>query len=371
MYVVPMQIGDILELDMQSLAYGGKGVGPYDNHGVPFSIFVSMTVPGDKVKVKINSVRHRFAEATLLEILTPSPLRIKPLCPYFGMCGGCDWQHVSYGLQLEEKQKQVAAIFKHYQLANVLKIIPSKQFGYRDRARFHKNNSALGLMQRSSNKILDIKKCIVSSEVINEQLRVLRLGCDISGSLDLATSSVIPLPEFGLMLHFYEPCFTQQSFTQNQILVKTVLQFLDLKITDVVLDLFSGIGNFSLPAARFVKAVIGVEGVKVAVKAAIENAVSHQIRNVSFKTAGVLQWLKSSKVGADKIIIDPPRDGLGDAARFLNGVCAKKIVYVSCDLRSLSRDLRLLKNYDVVRVQPIDMSPQTYHVETVVELIRK
>ncbi len=374
--VLFMEIGKVVELEISSLAYGGKGVAKFMEAGVPYSVFVSMTVPGDIVQAKIVSLRHRFAEASLVEIKKKSPDRAAPPCPFFGECGGCDWQHVKYPVQLREKQRLVREAVEKAQKGgfDLLQIIPSEPYGYRDRARFHSDKGSkdyiLGLKARQSNKIVDIDQCLVCSPQINRRLALARAGKE-GPILDFATSSVVPLNEFGVSLHYYPQCFTQSNFTQNVRLVKVVLDMLDLKEDDTILDLYSGIGNFGLPASKLVKSVVGIEGSPASVMAASENARSHRIRNASFRHSDVLGWLKGHKLKFDAVIADPPRDGLGDAFRFLNGSNIKRVVLVSCDLRSLSVDLRSLTNYRVDKVQPIDMSPQTYHVETVVLLKKK
>lgn len=361
-----MKPGDILELDITSLAYGGKGVALCNVGDIPFSVFVPMTVPGERVRAKINTVRHRFAEAELLEVQTPSPHRVQPPCEYFAVCGGCDWQHIDYETQLQEKQRLVKeAVSKVTQQVIVLPIIPSKPYGYRDRARFHvlmnDGKKKLGLMKRQSNIIIEIKKCIIASAAINRKLLQSR-------TTSLSTAPQIPVD--GMLLRYPPNVFTQQNFKQNEKLVETVLSFLDAQEDESILDLYAGIGNFSIPAAKKARHVTAVEGVSQAAHAAERNAKQYKIENMSIETADVVTWLVKHKEKYDKVILDPPREGLGKAAVLINERMIEKIVYISCDIRILTRDLKELTNYKITRVQPIDMAPQTYHLETVVELVR-
>ncbi|MBI4448543.1 class I SAM-dependent RNA methyltransferase [Candidatus Woesearchaeota archaeon] len=151
-------------------------------------------------------------------------------------------------------------------------------------------------------------------------------------------------------------------------MVHAVISFLELNEEDDVLDLFCGIGNFSLSAAKFAKSVTGVEGVPLAITCAIQNKKSHQIENVEFQKTSVLSFLKTTNEKYNKIIIDPPRTGVGESLGLVKKLAAESIVYVSCDVRALTNDLKLFKGYEVAKVQAIDMSPQTHHVETVVLL---
>lgn len=368
-----MEVGQVLDVEISSLAFSGSGVALITEDGKPCSIFVPMSVPGDVLKVKITSAKHRFAEAEIVEEKKRASSHIKAPCPYFGLCGGCDWQHVSYDVQLKEKSRLAKEAVEKVQKGGfeMLPIIPSEPFGYRNRARFHSEQKdgqyVLGLKQRESNAIVDIDQCLVASESINRRLALCRARKETE-SLDLADSSIVPLPEYGINLHFYPNCFTQQNWAQNQVLVKSVMDLVDLKEDEVLLDLYCGIGNFSLPAAKYAKAVVGIDGAKLSVKAAIENARSHRLNNVSFKDGDVLGFLKNGKLRFDVCIADPSRDGLGTTARFLNGSNIKRIVLVSCGLRALSQDLKALSNYRVEKVLPIDMAPQTVQVETVVLL---
>lgn len=363
----PMKPGDILELDITSLAHGGKGVALFPVQGIPFSVFVPMTVPGERILAKVTAVRHRFAEAELLKIKKQSPHRIQPPCEYFASCGGCDLQHIDYETQLKEKQRMVEeAVAKVAQQGTVLPIIPSQQYGYRDRARFHtcrKNGKkVLGLMQRQSHTVIEIKKCLIASTEINRKLFSSRTA-------HLSTAPQMPVA--GMMLYFPPSVFTQQNFQQNEKLVETVLSFLDIHSNESILDLYAGIGNFSLPAAKKAKAVVAVEGVSSAVHAAEKNRQCHAIKNWHIEAADVALWLAKHKEKYDKVILDPPRGGLGKVGALINERPIEKIVYISCDTKALARDLKQFTNYAIVRVQPIDMAPQTYHVETVVELMRK
>ena len=365
MYYPIMQKNDVIELEISSLAYGGKGVGLYIEKYVPYSIFIPLTAPGDKVKVRITDLRHRFAEAELIEVIKPSKHRITPPCQYFSDCGGCDWQHIDYSIQLEQKQRIVEEEFKKVNpKLKINKIIPSKQFSYRDRARFHKVSNSLGLKKRNSDEIVKIYECLVCSDVINQ-------GIKEKKGLELSTSETYELPEFGLKFKFTQDIFTQPNFEQNKKLVSIAIEYLDLYQRDRVLDLYCGIGNFSLPIAKIAKKVIGIEGVEESIEIANENAEKNNITNAEFHIYDVPYWIELNKKDFDRILIDPPRTGIGKAAEKINEWGAEKIVYISCDARTLSKDLKMFTNYKIGRVQPIDMSPQTYHIETVVELTKK
>ncbi len=414
-----MKSGEIIELEIERLAFGGRGVGKVAFGERYVSIFVPMTVPEDKIKAEITSIDGLTAEARLIEIINPSKHRVDPPCPYFSTCGGCDWQNVSYEEQVKQKQKMIIHILKDWD-DKILPIIPSpKQYQYRHRGNFkgfvRNFQPTIGLFKADSHDVIDIKECLVVYPQINEFIARLReflskgktpnfkfsFDAYVSddGKIDVAfyvpdelgklfkrfremNSDILNDDEFmnyyidNLELLYYPSNFTQINLEQNYTMIKTVLNFANISKNDTILDLFCGIGNFSLPAALKAKRVIGVEGAELSIEAAKESVRRNNLKNVDFFVGDVNKYIKNNhdkNKKYDIIILDPPRDGLLNYAGNIAGFNAKRIIYVSCNPRTLAKDLKVIesKGYKVAKIQPIDMFPQTFHIETVVLLFKE
>lgn len=423
------------------LAYGGSGVGRSSGKVV----FVPFTAPGDVARVEVTTDKKTYSEGRLIELLTPSPLRAVPPCPYFTECGGCALQHINYPAQVELKQRILAETLKR-----IGKITPEsfepplpseRAYGYRTRARFHVDAGQLGFFAAGTNRVVDIAACPILDHRLNNiygRIREALFRAMVSVSekisplyaLELALSpsdgsvtalfyvsqdpgvpwekmlaGVDGLKGFEVRLDARRRwggrvvftsgdtsisynlghlrikasagVFTQANAACNLALVERVVNYSGLKGPEVVVDLFSGVGNFTLPLATRVLKAIGVESSPEAVTSALGNAEANSLGGVDFFEDCALTWLKRNSKALDEgpgyvVILDPPRGGDIGVAKILARSSPVRIVYVSCSPPTLARDLSLLaeKGTKPVRAVLVDMFPQTYHMECVVELSR-
>lgn len=391
-------IGDELELTIDRLSYdGGRGVGRVDG----FVIFVADTAPNERVLVQITQIKKNFAEANLVKILKPSAARRSPPCPIASRCGGCAWQHVVYDEQLHQKQQ----ILNH-QLKSVLpseiKIKPiiasPNEFRYRNRVQIHlelnENNKPpiFGFFAKETNSVVATNDCLISDErlfsnlvndddfiaatkQITQQKRHQKRGShDASSSkIELAlnennTRVIRPL-------NLTESEFTQVNTSLNSLLKQHVVDRLRTEPPlKNIYDLYCGAGNLSFPIIdTFPESnFTGVELNTNACERAKTKLAGYPTRNnVLFVASAVHKFLKRLKKlnPHTAIVLDPPRAGLeGGVIDQLLRLRPELIIYVSCSLPTLARDLKKFQNYSVSSVQGFDMFPQTEYLETVVAL---
>jgi 23S rRNA (uracil1939-C5)-methyltransferase len=354
-------IGSEIELTIDSVAHGGNGVGRYKD----LVVFVPWTAPGDHVLARITSYKKNFAEAELIKLITPSKFRIEPPCPVYGVCGGCQWQHVNYEEQLKQKEFIVAHALSRIakeEGASILPIIRSPlDFFYRNRVTFQRDGSKIGFYQKQSHKIVNVEKCYIADEIINEKLKNLRQD---SRSLPLSDRFEVSVDETS--------GFSQVNSRQNVNMQKYVLKALENPDAgQKLLDLYCGSGNFSFPIADLGWDVYGVDLNKAGIEAAVATAASTR-RKIYFKKrdcAAEARDLAMQNKNFDAILLDPPRTGadetLWDSIKILS---PKKLIYVSCNPATFARDwarLRAKTSLKLISVQPFDMFPQTFHVELI------
>ena len=372
-----------IQLTIASLSHGGSGVGRFDN----FVVFVPFTAPGDTVQVKITSLKKNYAEAELLKIITPSDKRIDPLCPVFGTCGGCQWQHVNYEEQLRQKQGIVqhalSRIAKEEGGFEILPIIPSpKPFYYRNRAQFRSEGPRVGFYRRGSHELIEFEKCYIVEESINEELRAIKN--ELKDASEFKTSKTeVAISESSKLFrsvnkaHSEELGFSQVNTLQNKNMQDYICQLLGSPIevdTDNIgsrgnlLDLYCGQGNFSFPLNQKGWRIYGVDASKQAITKARTEANDH-----TFFSANDCSKEAYKLANADRkfeaIFLDPPRIG-ADERLFSSTarLSPEKLIYVSCNPATFARDWARLKNKTGMKlksVQPFDMFPQTFHVELV------
>ncbi len=462
-----MQIkkGQILELEIIDMAFGGKGVAKVDG----LALFVDGAVAGDTVMARVVKKKKSYAEARAFEIISKSASRIDPKCQYHDWCGGCKWQFLSYEKQLTYKQNHVKDCVERIGLLEnvpVLPVLPSKDvYGYRNKMEFtctnsrwllpHELNDAdikkglgIGLhVPGTYNKVIDIDTCHLQADLGNDILRVVRQHIADSNlpvydlkthegfwrfvmlrhsvaqkkwMVNLITAKenndvlspiadhlMTTFPEIGSvvnnvtsrragvavgeyevhlageahitdMLGPFEFKISANSFFQTntpgaETLYKVVEDYADLSGTETVLDLYSGTGTIPIWLSQFAKNVTGIEIVESAVKDANLNAAQNNVSNCRFVLGDIKEVLPSLSVKPDVMIIDPPRVGMHKhVVKEVLQIKPDKIVYVSCNPSTLSRDLALLKAaYSVEKIQPVDMFPHTFHIESVVKLTRK
>jgi 23S rRNA (uracil1939-C5)-methyltransferase len=357
-------------------------------------VFVFGGIPGERVIAEVARVRRKYVGARVVEVLEPSEHRVEPPCPYYGDCTGCQWQHFSYPAQLVAKRdKVVDALIRvgGFTGPPVSEVIPSPQeYGYRNHARFTVGRAgALGFVNRETRRFNRIDQCMLMHSGVNHILAQLQGNCGETTQLSIRSGKetgdfLVQPPMLGRSIsvptgqksyldsvdgksfRVSSPSFFQVNIEQAAEVVRVLRRWLGLNPEQVLLDAYAGVGTFAILLAPYVKKVIAVEESSAAVADAKENTAS--IGNVEFalgKTEDVLGWLAEKP---DVVILDPPRAGCQpQALHSLIKLAPPRVTYVSCDAETLARDLRLLCEgpYTLERVIPLDMFPQTHHVECV------
>jgi tRNA/tmRNA/rRNA uracil-C5-methylase (TrmA/RlmC/RlmD family) len=373
---VPLQIGDRLNLTIDDIAFGGEGVGRVDD----FVVFVPFVLVGEAVEAVVVEVKKHFARAKLLRVAKPSPDRVEPACRYFGQCGGCQYQHVEYTAQLRLKQKQIADLFERvgkFSAGLVAEVIPCpRPFGYRNRimvrSQWNKPEQKLniGFIRWDCGLVEDIEECKIAEPALNEQLRQVRAHPPPRGGLKVVLRT---LPE-----NWDVPpdSFFQNNFFLLPKLVETVRTFLSAGGARHLVDLYCGVGFFGIELADAVESFLGVEYDQRAIKSARHNAAARQIGNGEFLAQAVEEVLpelwKRFLPQTTTVLLDPPRKGcLPRTLEALREARPAQVIYVSCHPATMARDLNILCAdgvFELARVQPLDMFPQTQHVECVADL---
>ena len=386
---------DTIQLTLDDMAFEGAALGRVDGQVV----FADYGIPEEEVVVKIESSRRHFLEGRVVDVLSPAKSRIDPPCPYFGRCGGCQWQHIDYDEQVKLKRHVI-----HDQLRRIGKIAeppvsptvasPSP-YAYRNNARFSTDaDGSLGFITRgpAGREFLRIDKCMIMNPKINEILEklqghgadlhqvVIRIG-EYTGDIfvqpdvsERTTAVESGQPGYdeelsGERFTVSAPSFFQTNTKQAEALIRLVTERLTLTGTETVVDAYAGVGTFAKLLAPHAGRVIAIEESKSAVIDAETNVAG--IDNIEYHQAKVEHVLGDLDITPDAIILDPPRSGCHK--RTLKAVLKFKpatLIYVSCNPSTLARDLRTLIDggYELKDVTPVDMFPQTYHIESVTTL---
>jgi 23S rRNA (uracil1939-C5)-methyltransferase len=411
----------ILHLKFETMAHGGEALARDETGRV---IFVPYAIAGEAARVEIVESRRGFARGRIIELLEASPHRVTPRCPHFPplpmgeglgvrVCGGCQWQHIAYPAQLKFKtqivREQFARVAKMPD-APIAPILPARhEWFYRNNMQFVMNqDGALCLQAPDSHHLVPIQVCFIMHPTLGEMFKTLELDPESFNGVTLRTGEntgdrfiilqsddpevpeiqtdepvsiafssgdvTVPLvgKEFlteriGARTFEISPdAFFQVNTPMAEELVRLVEQFLAPRETDVLLDAYGGVGLFGLTLAPRVARVIEIEENPSASEDAQANAAD--LDNVEFHAGGVEYVLPKLDAKIDIAIVDPPRAGLDRFA--LDALAAKTprtIAYVSCDPATLARDAaRLIQHsYALETVQPVDMFPQTYHIECV------
>jgi 23S rRNA (uracil1939-C5)-methyltransferase len=440
-----------LELQVEKLVYGGDGLArlPADAQGRGKAAFLPFVIPGETVDATVTESRSGFARARLNSVLTVSPDRVLPLCPYFGKCGGCQYQHIDYPAQLRFKSEILRETLRRMaklELDQEIQVHASEPWNYRNRTRVrlqHDPAFALGYFETNSHKLLAIESCPISSPLINQAItavwafgRALKVPATVHGmqffanhddtqllveayardqetadackpfaaALKARLSSVLGMIVFATSpvedetrqrapmssvhneesLAIGEGVLTYHAvghdyrvsggsfFQTNRHLVDDLVKTATGGATGkAALDLYAGVGLFTLALADSFEEVLAVESSPHASGDLKHNA----LRNVKSTRATTEEFLqkRGEKLAVDFVLVDPPRAGLGDkATAALCRTSALRVTYVSCDPATLSRDLRLLleSGFKVEQAHLFDLFPQTAHMETVLHLVR-
>ncbi len=387
--------GDRLEVTVQKIVPRGLGLAFAEN----LTVFVPLSAPGDKLSVRLKEVKGKTAFAEIDAVIEGSTSRVDPPCKYFGTCGGCDLQQLSYEAQLAAKVEIIKDSLHRIgkiDPASDIPIVPSpKPLGYRTRAQWHLDtrNRRIGYFKRGTHQVIDIDHCPILDPVLDETLAELRSDLDWDGFLNetavveaavgtdenISLNSV-ELPDDPAVIVFETSgeryAFDAQTFFQGNgsLAEKLIEAAIEASEGHHALDLYSGVGLFSLPLARRFANVTGIEGSEHAVTFARRNAADARLVNIKFFNDSVTEFLSARDVGeTDLVLLDPPRSGTEkgviDAIVRLRPAA---ISYVSCDPAILARDLRILIDggYAIDSLTALDLFPQTHHVEAVVRLSR-
>jgi 23S rRNA (uracil1939-C5)-methyltransferase len=373
---VTLSIGDKLTLTIGDIAFGGEGVGRVDD----FVVFVPFVLVGETVEVEVTEVKKNFARARLLRVAQASPERVEPACRYFGDCGGCQYQHVAYETQLRLKHKQIADLFQRIggcRAEAVAPLVPCPQpYGYRNRIMIRsqwdkfKQGLNIGFIRADNRLVVDIEECKIAEPALNEQIKQVRAHPPPRGGLKVVMR--IPPENWDVP----PDSFFQNNFFLLPKLVETVRALLRQSGARRLVDLYCGVGFFGIELADLVESFVGVEYDQRAIQAARRNAAAHGRTNGEFMAGTVEQLLpdliKRFSPGATTVLLDPPRKGCqSQTLRLLRAARPAQIIYVSCHPATMARDLNILCRegvFDLARVVPLDMFPQTQHVECVADL---
>ena len=393
--------GERLSLSLVSWGKMGQALACHEGQEVR----VSGGIPGEEVVAEVIKHRQEYIAAQVVEVLTPSPHRVEPPCAYFGPCTGCQWQHVEYPHQLHVKRRMVVDALVNvsgFAETLVLSTLPSpEQYGYRNHARFTvgRRKGELGFVNRESRRFIVIQKCLLMHPWINEALGQLQGKCAETSQLsirygvntnDFLIQPAMKSPEVPLQSgrkyyaesldgHEYRiaaSSFFQVNTRQAERMMELVRDELHvsksvgtLQDSSTIVDAYAGVGTFAIMLAPYAGKVLAIEESNSAVRDARINA--QGIEGVQFlegKAEEVLAQLEERPQG---VILDPPRAGCHrDTLDALIRLAPRRVVYVSCDPDTLARDLEILCDgpFRLERVRPVDMFPQTHHVECIASL---
>lgn len=415
---------DILQGTVSALAFGGQGIVRHHD----LVVFIPFTAIGDQITFRIIQKKKSYAYGELISLLTPGPGRVQPPCPYYGRCGGCQLQHLSYQKQLDYKTQSVVDALTRIAKLNVevLPTVPSeKQLGYRRHITLNINpkEHSAGYFTIDNQTIIPIRQCPIFEEakhtliplvqtlvkelnmpgkvslfkahlgkyVLHFQLlhtpqntsffeKTVLLNPQVQG---IALTSPSKKEDFGITtLHteidgrqftFSPRTFIQNHPDQSARIYRQICQIASQANVGKVLDLYCGVGISSVLLALQGLSVMGVDANPIAIDFANKNATDNNCSQIHFERADVQKTLSSSQEKADLILLNPPRVGLHpQIIQDLISLAPRNIVYISCMPSTLARDLKGLcaNHYSLKICQPFDMFPQTAHVETLVHLQR-
>ena len=386
-------LGDEITLRVDKVANGGFCIGRYNGQAV----FVRHSLPGELVKAEVTEVNKRYLRASVTEVIEPSPKRVVPLCPYAGICGGCDWQHVRYDYQLDLKSSVVIEQLAHLGRVDQVNNEPLDRFkvspltpvetGLRWRTRNRYVNIAnysLGMRMSRSHSAIEISDCLIAVDGSTELAKqALHLGSPEVATAASSTGQLVLVDQIGgpwldevvedRAWRIHAGSFWQVHKDAPTAFVSQVRAYAKPQNGERVLDLYAGAGLFAACLAKDV----GPNGEIVAVESSI-NAVRDARRscsdlaNLTLITSDVAKWLNSNSETFDVIILDPPRTGAGqEVITKIAKKASRVIVYVACDPAALGRDTGYLKDagWELVELTGFDAFPNTAHVECIAKFI--
>ena len=408
---IPVQQGKKYEITIRTLGTSGEGVG----RAADFTVFVPDALPGERVLARIDEVKKTYARGKLVEVLEKSPERTEPPCPIYDSCGGCQLQHLSYGGQLHWKRQQVVDAVERIGGLSGIEVLPvlgaKEPWLYRNKMQFpvgkKRGKTVIGCFAKGSHDIIDTRDCRIQKDGNNTIVNVMReiverlhipvydedrhtgvlrhivgrIGENGEAMVVLvtATKDLPKAKEITRLLRERVPNLksVQQNTEQAAVLYEKALEYADLSGKETVIDAYCGTGTITLFLAQKAHRVYGIEIVKPAIEDAKKNARDNHIKNAAFLVGDVTELMPRlchENIRPHVIVVDPPRAGCTETVlKTFAAMRPDRIVYVSCNPATLARDLAILAKlgYSAKEIQPVDMFPQTSHVECVVLLSRE
>lgn len=410
--------GPLPEVTIEKLVYGGSGLArvPVGQAVPPVPatgktarvVLVPFVLPGETVRVAVASEKPGLLEANLAEVIRPAESRVDPSCPFFYRCGGCQYQHIDYAAQVEHKREIVRDTLRRIaklEAPETIESLAAEPWGYRNRTQFHTDGSSIGYFGFGSRHLVPVDRCPISSPKINDTLaELVRMTNDRRWPRFVRTFEVftnekdvqINVRESGqpVARRFFDWCAERipgfapgaieyaaageryrvgggSFFQVNRFLIDPLVERALARGAGVsALDLYAGVGLFSLPLARRFERVAAVESSAAAVRDLKHNAEAAGV-SIEVHQASAESFLDELPEAPDFVLADPPRAGLGKfAVRALARLKPRRLTIVSCDPATLARDLAALTaaGYRIERFTVVDLFPQTFHIETVVHL---
>ena len=404
-----MKTYKVLDLD-----YMGRGICKIDNK----IGFVENSLLDEEVEIQVVKDNAKFFVGKSTNIYNANKNRRTFNCKFYNECGGCDIAHMNYEYQLEFKKEKIIKDLKNIaklESVNVENVIKSEELYYRNKISLKVDKDKIGFYKKNSNDIVDIDNCIISNSNINNILYKLKsfvkkyknnnideivIKSDVETMVSIYSSNFVLIDE--IIKHLNTDCillndtkiynkdtitfeildkkfivssnsFFQINKIQTENLYKKIIEFSDLKKSDTVLDLYCGVGTIAIFLSEYCKKVIGIEVVESAIENAKKNMTLNNLKNIEFINSKVENIIDKIEDKVKLIILDPPRTGCDKKTlKSILNIHPNKIIYVSCNPSTLSRDLFELKNfYNIEVIIPFDMFPNTHHVECLVYMSNK
>lgn len=403
------------QVEIFNLDHQGRGIGRINNK----IIFIPNALPKEVIEAKIILEKKNYYEGKINNILTQSVDRIESICPHFNECGGCQYLNVDYQKSLEFKQNKVNNILKKYlpfdiKINSIIK--SDDNLYYRNKVTFQVNDE-IGFYKEKSNDLIPVDTCFIADKNITELYKNIKDNISLNNikqiiirsskktnqsmiifkttdyidtnkiidTLKDKTTSIYINDELiygkdkiieellGYKFYISPTSFFQINTLQAEKLYSKALGYANITNNDLVLDLYCGTGTIGILASKTAKKVIGIELNKEAIKDADKNKGLNNVNNIEFYAGDVGKILIKNNYNPEVIIVDPPRAGLDNVViNQILKINPERLVYVSCDLMTLTRDLKILSEYyDILELTPVDMFPMTSHVESVVKLVLK
>jgi 23S rRNA (uracil1939-C5)-methyltransferase len=380
--MVPFRLPVEETLTIEKLVYGGEGLARVEGK----VILTPFVLPGEVVRAETERAKNDLWRGRLIEVLQPSPVRVAPGCPYFQRCGGCQYQHIDYAAQLEQKSEILREVLQRVgkiEFAGEIGVVSGEPWHYRNRMQLHMEGGKAGYFAQGSRDLCAIDHCPIASPKLNETIQKLHAPQAttavelFSNEIDVQVNVLDRVPRVALTaltslgvttpIEYNGFRVSRNSFFQvNRFLIDRLV---DCAVAEArggwAVDLYAGVGLFSVKLAERFSKVTAVESSGSSLRDLAHNFPQPAVN------ANVEDYLAGLDETPDFILADPPRAGLGKrVVKELARIRAARLNIVSCDPATLARDLQglMAENYRIEKITLVDLFPQTFHLETVVEL---